>query len=60
MLCEFDCFGVGVGSGGCIIIPKVKLATVLTLDRLEKEMFRLCLGRVVSKYVNLVYNCLRW
>jgi hypothetical protein len=32
---------------GYIRSPKVKLDTVVTLDRLEKGMFRVCVGRRV-------------
>ena len=47
-LCGFDWAGLGDwGELGYIRSPKVKLDTVVTLDRLEKGMFRVCVGRRV-------------
>ena len=51
-------WGIG-GSWGYIISPKVKLATVVTLDRLENGMFRVCVWGGGSTYANPRYNCLR-
>jgi hypothetical protein len=49
VLCELDCFWVG-WEWEYIILPKVKLATVVTLDSLGKGVFRACVGRGVYMY----------